>query len=105
MIISSPVFEAYLECATKCWLRSRAEPSTGNAYAEWVHLQDHIYYENGIERLLALYLEGKQQVAPSVSEQNKNATWRFAIDFHLQADSLESRLQAVERIAPKGRGN
>jgi predicted RecB family nuclease len=105
MIISSPVFEAYLECATKCWLRSRAEPSTGNAYAEWVHLQDHIYYENRIKRLLALYPESQQQVAPSVSKQTKNATWRFAIDFHLQAGSLESRLQAVERIASKGRGN
>ena len=35
MIVSLPLFEAYLECRTKCWLRSRAEPSTGNLYAEW----------------------------------------------------------------------
>ena len=35
MIVSAPLFEAYLECSTKCWLRARAEPSAGNAYAEW----------------------------------------------------------------------
>jgi hypothetical protein len=83
MIISSPLFEAYLECATKCWLRSRAEPSAGNVYTEWVHLQDHIYYENGLKRLLALYPEGQREVAPSVSKQNKDATWRIAIDLCL----------------------
>ena len=36
----SRLFEAYLECSTKCWLRSRAEPATGNFYAEWAHLQN-----------------------------------------------------------------
>jgi predicted RecB family nuclease len=105
MIISSPLFEAYLQCATKCWLRSRAEPRAGNAYAEWVHLQDHTYYESGLKRLLALYPEGQREVAPSVSKQNKNATWRIAIDLCLRANGLESRLQAVERIAPTGRGS
>ncbi len=30
MIVSSPLFEAFLECSTKCWLRSRAAVFTGN---------------------------------------------------------------------------
>ena len=40
MIVSSPLFEAYLECDTKCWLRARAEPSAGNTYAEWARLKN-----------------------------------------------------------------
>jgi response regulator RpfG family c-di-GMP phosphodiesterase len=32
MIVSSQLFEAYIECATKCWLRSRAEPAAGNVW-------------------------------------------------------------------------
>jgi hypothetical protein len=71
MIISAQLFEAYLECATKCWLRSRAEPSAGNAYAEWVHLEDHIYYENGLKRLLASYPEGQREVAPPFLSKTK----------------------------------
>ena len=43
MIVSSQLFEAYIECATKCWLRSRAEPATGNFYAEWARMQNEIY--------------------------------------------------------------
>jgi len=31
--ISSDLFEAYLKCATKCFLRSRGEIGTGNTYA------------------------------------------------------------------------
>ena len=51
MIVSSPLFEAYLECATKCWLRARAEPSAGNTYAEWARLQNETYYEDGLQTL------------------------------------------------------
>ena len=54
MVISSPIFEAFLECPTKCWLRSRAEPTAGNAYAEWARAQNEAYYEDGLNRLLAM---------------------------------------------------
>src|SRR4029077_20397619 len=30
MVVSASLFEAYLECSTKCWLRAHAEPSAGN---------------------------------------------------------------------------
>jgi hypothetical protein len=29
MMIGSQIFEAYLKCSTKCWLRSRFEPGKG----------------------------------------------------------------------------
>jgi hypothetical protein len=35
MIVSSQLFETYLECSTTCWLRSCNGPTAGNAYAEW----------------------------------------------------------------------
>ena len=36
MKITPDVFEAYLKCPTKCWLRSTGEPSAGATYPEWV---------------------------------------------------------------------
>jgi hypothetical protein len=53
MIVSSQIFESYLECTTKCWLRSRAEPTTGSFYAEWVRAQNETYFQDGLKRLLA----------------------------------------------------
>ena len=67
MIVSSQLFEAYLECDTKCWLRAHAEPSTGNNYAEWARLKNETYYEDGRKRLLATFPESGHAIAPPKS--------------------------------------
>ena len=53
MIVSSRLFEAYIECTTKCWLRSRAEPAAGNVYAEWARAQNEAYRQDALKKLLA----------------------------------------------------
>jgi predicted RecB family nuclease len=103
MIISSSLFEAYLECPTKCWLRARDEPGTQNTYAEWSRLRNETYYETGLKRLLATFPESDRAIAPRIFDYAKEATWRLAVDVRLQMDGLESRLQAIERTASVGR--
>ena len=49
MVISSQLFESYLQCPTKCWLRWRAEQPTGNAYAEWLAAQNETYSQVGLK--------------------------------------------------------
>jgi predicted RecB family nuclease len=104
MIVSSQLFEAYLECSTKCWLRSRAEPATGNIYAEWARLQNETYLEYGLRRSFATVPESERATAPPVPKNPKDATWCLAIDVRWGTRELESRLQAVERIPSEGRG-
>jgi hypothetical protein len=103
MIVSSPLFEAYLECSTKCWLRSRAEPKTPNAYAEWASLQNETYYQDRIKCLLEMFPESDRVIAPSISKHAKDA-WRIATDVHLRMNGLETYLQAVERRPSEARG-
>ncbi|HEY2527335.1 MAG TPA: Dna2/Cas4 domain-containing protein [Xanthobacteraceae bacterium] len=105
MIISSQLFEAYLECSTKCWLRSRAEPATGNFYAEWARLQNDAYLEYGLKRLFAPLAECDRATAPPIPKNPKDVTWRVAIDAHWRTKDLESCLQAVQRIPSEGRGS
>ena len=76
MIVSSPLFEAYLECDTKCWLRARAEPSAGNTYAEWARLKNETYYEDGCKRLLAMFPESCA-IAPPIPKHAKDVKWRW----------------------------
>ena len=104
MIVSSQLFEAYLECSTKCWLRSRAEPATGNIYAEWARPQNEAYLEYGLRRSFATVPESDRATAPPVPKNPKDATWRLAIDVRWGTRELVSRLQAVERIPSEGRG-
>jgi len=104
MIVNFQIFEAYLECSTKCWLRSHAEPTTGNAYAEWARAQNEAYYEGILKSLRELLPESDRAIAPALTKYFKDATWRLAIDVRLRTNDLESRLQAVERIPSEGRG-
>jgi hypothetical protein len=53
-MISSHLFEAYLECPTKCWLRAQNEPSTGNVYSEWARVRNDTYRKEWLERRLAI---------------------------------------------------
>ena len=104
MIVTARLFEAYIECSTKCWLRSRAEPPAGNIYAEWVRGQNETYRQDGLKLLLASFPENDRAIGPPISQNSKDATWRIAIDVRLQINDLESRPQVIERITSEGRG-
>ena len=104
MIVSSSLFESYLECSTKCWLRSRAEPAPGNFYAEWVHTQNETYFHDGFKRLFATLPESDRATAPPTPKTPKDVTWRLATDVRWRTRDLESCLQAVERVPGEGRG-
>ena len=131
MRITSPLFDAFLKCATKCHLRSLGEVGSGNEYAEWVRGRDESYQREAARRLQEAVPETERVVAPPATENLKTAKWRLAVDLVAQtpdrsADSpvresrpneethglggprseqlLESRLHAVERVPSEGRG-
>ena len=53
MKITTPLFDAFLKCLTKCFLRSLGEAGTGNAYADWDRTQNESYRNEGIKGLIA----------------------------------------------------
>ena len=107
MRISSDLFNAFLKCPTKCWLRAAGEPASGNAYAEWVKSQNVSYHATEIERLLSETPKGEMVVSPP-PESLKAAKWRLAANLaaHARMNTclLESEVHAVERAPSEGRG-
>src|SRR5689334_12498415 len=103
MNITTQLFEAYLHCQTKCWLRSRRETVSGNIYAEWARSHRDAYHKDGLKRAFEMFPETARAINPPISS-SKDVTWSFAIDVRLQANELESRLLAVERVPSEGRG-
>jgi predicted RecB family nuclease len=106
MRISSDLFNAFLKCPTKCWLRASGEPASGGAYAEWVKSKSRSYHATEIERLLS---EPKNEVVVSPPPENlKAAQWHLAANLSVRAQMktgvLESEVQAVERVPSEGRG-
>jgi predicted RecB family nuclease len=103
-MISSHLFEAYLECPTKCWLRAQNEPATGNLYSEWRRAHNESYRKGWLVRRPAIVAEPARIFSPTFEANHKEATWRFAVDIRVQADDLECRIQAAERVRSEGRG-
>jgi hypothetical protein len=103
-MISSHLFEAYLECPTKWWLRAQNEPPTGNVYSEWARVRNETYRKEWLERRLAIAAEADRIVPPTFEADRKEATWRFAVDMRVQVDGLECRIPAVERVRSEGHG-
>ena len=102
MIISAPIFEAYLKCPSKCWQFCLGEKGEENVYLEFIRTQDNAYRTAGLERLMAKF-QGSEHVAlPSAPVDIKTASWRLAIGIVAKKESLESHLHAVERLPSHG---
>ena len=51
-----------------------------------------------------MFPESDRAMGPPISNNAKNVTWRIATDLCLRTNSLETRLQAVEKMPSEGRG-
>jgi predicted RecB family nuclease len=104
MKITTSLFQAYIKCPTKCWLKFTGEPATGNAYADWVNTKNESYRTAAIERMRSEFPQEEWAVAPA-QESLTTSLWRLGFDvFVATSQNLETRLDAVERVPPEGRG-
>ena len=103
MKITSDLFDAFLKCPTKCYLRSTGQAGAGNAYAEWVREQNDTYRKEAVQRLVTL-AEGEVAVSTPDAANLKTVTWRLALDLSLETETMASWLHAVERMPSQGRG-
>jgi len=101
MKITPVLFEAYLKCPTKCWLRATGEPSAGNTYSEWVNAQNDSYRLTGTDRLVSELRNDEVVLSPDI-ENFKVAKWRLAFNVATQAQidccALESEIHALSRM-------
>ena len=102
MRVTSRLFAAYVACPTKAHLLLRAEKVSGNTYAEWVAAQNTAYHAAGIASLSRGAAADQCVSAPDL--QRLRATdWTIAQEVFAQAQGIESRVPAVERVVPIGR--
>lgn len=103
MKITAEIFDAYLKCQTKCWLRAKDEPFDGNTYSEWVKARNESYRTIQTERLIA-ELSDDQVARSPARETLMVAKWRLATCPIARTRNLETSSHAVEHIPSKGRG-
>ena len=91
MNVTSILFEAYLKCPTKCFLKSWGETDGRNAYANWIQTESENYRNEGRERLMDTLPSG--ECVPSLADMGnlKNAKWRLAVDLAAHTQNLASK--------------
>src|SRR5262245_44175884 len=106
MKISSDVFDAFLKCPTKCWLRAVGETGSGNPCAERMKSQTASYRSSQTEQLVSETRANELAVSP-VLEEFKAGRWRVATGVvgNVQTNSciLESGIHAVVRVPGRRR--
>jgi predicted RecB family nuclease len=103
MEITNQLFEAYLECPTKCWLLSHCEASLGNIYADWINAQSEAYRRDGVRRLLDDSCHNDIGINLITLVNCKEAKWALAVDVLAQTNNLKSQLHAVKKVLSKDR--
>ncbi len=98
MRITSDLFETYLKCTTKCFLRSLGETGTGNSYANWVKAERLSYSSEGIKHLVEGVAEDECVTGPIDVKDTWSPKWRLAIQTIARTQNLESGIHAVERL-------
>jgi hypothetical protein len=104
MIISTPIFEAYLKCPSKCWFLFFGKEGDSNIYPDFVRNQNNAYRAAGIERLMVKIRPSECVITPSVPVNIKTAKWLLAVDLAAIKEPFSSRIHAVERVPSNGQG-
>ena len=103
MIITSDIFEAYLQCPFKCWFRFQGEEAPGNTYSLWVEKQNHLYRDEAPNQIMDDIGVADFTSSPSQPLNIKTANWRLAADFVARKDNLEAHISAIERLSSEGK--
>jgi predicted RecB family nuclease len=104
MKVTSDLFDAYLNCPTRCFLRARGQTGAGNSYADWLRGQNASYCNEEAKRLVDAAPRDECVIAPPEPVNLKTAKWRMAVDFVARTQNLEPRLHALERVPSEGHG-
>jgi hypothetical protein len=104
MKLTSELFADFLQCPTKCYLRSTGQAGTGNAHDDWVRQQNDAYRAEAARQLMEAGPESERAVNPACGANLKTSTWRLAVDLSVETETMVSRFHAVERAPPQGRG-
>src|ERR1043166_3506670 len=84
MTITSSLFEAFLKCPVKCWLRASNERPAGNVYAEWVKTQNEFCRVAETNRLVSAMPAPDSTISPP-ADSLKLAKWRLASQVAVRA--------------------
>src|SRR5437868_1695929 len=98
MQITDEIFQAFLKCETKAYLKSANSDAAHPEIADWRQHVVESYKEICCARLRSAFSQDECLVGPSAPQDFENNRYRLLIDCVVQAQGFLSHIPALERL-------
>jgi hypothetical protein len=102
-VFTEEVYQAFLRCETKSYLKLTGAVGPQREFSDWQRRRVEEFEEKCRVQLRSRFREDECVSGASLAQVLENSKCRFAIDGAVQAQEVQSRIPALERIASPGK--
>lgn len=102
MQITEEIFQAFLKCKTKCYLRISGTVGLQPEFRDWERFLAEDFQQKCSHRLLSNFQQDECFVGTPSSQELENKKYRIVINCIVQAQRVQSHIQALERLPSPG---
>lgn len=95
--ITAQLFEAYLKCQMKCYLKSRCERENPSAYATWSSIREKEYFDSYIKSMTHERPSDEYIIGATNVPRHGSSKWRLLVGLSARTKYFESTIAVVER--------
>lgn len=103
MQITEEVFQAFLKCETKSYLKASGAVGLQREFSDWERFLAEDFQRKCSQRVLSDFRPDEFFIGTLSPQELENKKYRIVIDCTVQAQGVQSRIQALER--PPSPGN
>ncbi|NOT59964.1 MAG: TM0106 family RecB-like putative nuclease, partial [Acidobacteria bacterium] len=100
MLVTEEIFRAFLKCETKSHLLWSGVVGEQRDFTDWQARQVEAYKQKGLAQPRAKLGEDESLVCEGTPSDFKSAKFSLVIETELQAEGLQAKIHALERVAP-----
>ena len=102
MRITEEIFQAFLRCETKSYLKISGTIGLRREFSEWERFLAEDFQQKCSQRLLSNIRQDECFVGTPSTQELKNKKYRIVINCIVQAQKVQSHIQALERLPSPG---
>ncbi|MCR4320361.1 MAG: TM0106 family RecB-like putative nuclease [Candidatus Brocadiaceae bacterium] len=102
MQITEEIFKTFLKCKTKCYLRISGTVGLQPEFGDWERFLAEDFQQKCSQRLLSNFRQDECFVGTPSPQEIENKKYRIVINCVVQAQRVQSHIQALERLPSPG---
>ena len=102
MQITEEIFQTFLKCKTKCYLRISGTVGLQPEFGDWERFLAEDFQQKCSQRLLSNFRQDECFVGTPSPQELENKKYRIVINCIVQAQKVQSHIQALERLPSPG---